>query len=97
MRLTPTGPPAAHKNTTPPLRQKDLALAYPVFVRKQTVWYICCNVVTINAGNSALSWRCFVRLHLSDVRTFGFSRPGDDAGDGEPSLAGIHKVWRFHL
>lgn len=35
--------------------------------------------------------------HLSDIGALGLSRPGDDAGHGQPGLTGVYKVWSFHL
>lgn len=35
--------------------------------------------------------------YLPDIRTFGFSGPGDDARYGQARFAGVDKVRRVHL
>lgn len=85
-----------HTHTMHP-SQLERVVTVCVFPWFKKVPFLSSNL-SINCGIGCFdSCSMFVRQHLSDVRALGFSRPGDDAGDGQPSLTGVHKVWSFHL
>lgn len=99
VRLAPTGLPVTHRIHSLSVTKTSgtIYTIFPAFVciRESTrVAFLSTCLRSICGINCFYNKLC---RHLSDVRALGFSRPGDDAGDGQPRLTGVHKVWSFHL